>query len=237
MRGKDTEWEDGVKGRGRCPGVPERSGGSDRLDAGRLRVILEALNPRRFVADRACHPREGWVRPHRESSPGGHAAGAAERSWRVPAAGWQRSRRSDERCHRRPATAALQPTLDVDEAAFAEVAGGEVCELTPEDDVEEIRGRLPVDRDPDGRDVLAGCGLPQLGAVNESPDEGRQVDRVSPALVAAEAVWFFVLLVVLLRISAPPVVWIDATVRSGPIAERNRSEGMQSRARLGPCSG
>jgi hypothetical protein len=46
----------------------------------------------------------------------------------------------------------------------------------------------------------------------------------SPGLgVAADAVWFFVLLVSLLRISAPPVVLIDATVESGPIAERNRS--------------
>jgi hypothetical protein len=35
---------------------------------------------------------------------------------------------------------------------------------------------------------------------------------------------FFVLLVVLLRISAPPVVWIDATVNSKPTAERNRSD-------------
>ncbi|NNN15445.1 MAG: hypothetical protein HKL82_06260 [Acidimicrobiaceae bacterium] len=31
------------------------------------------------------------------------------------------------------------------------------------------------------------------------------------------------MLVVLLRIAAPPVVWIDATVTSGPTAERNRS--------------
>ena len=34
----------------------------------------------------------------------------------------------------------------------------------------------------------------------------------------------FVLVVLLLRISAPPVGWIDATVTSGPTAERNRSE-------------
>lgn len=38
------------------------------------------------------------------------------------------------------------------------------------------------------------------------------------------ATGFFVLLVVLLRIAAPPVVWIDATVTSRPTAERNRSD-------------
>ena len=38
-----------------------------------------------------------------------------------------------------------------------------------------------------------------------------------------EAVCFVVLLVLLLRIATPPVVWIDATVESGPTAERNRS--------------
>jgi hypothetical protein len=37
-----------------------------------------------------------------------------------------------------------------------------------------------------------------------------------------EAVCFFVV-VVLLGISAPPVMWIDATVDSRPTAERNRS--------------
>jgi hypothetical protein len=47
------------------------------------------------------------------------------------------------------------------------------------------------------------------------------------------ATGFFVLLVVLLRIAAPPVVWIDATVKSGPIAERNRSEGRRPEHALG----
>src|ERR1035441_9093977 len=37
-----------------------------------------APNSRRFVADRACRPREGWVRAPSGIKPGGHAAGASE---------------------------------------------------------------------------------------------------------------------------------------------------------------
>lgn len=41
---KGTEGKQGVRGRERSPpGIPERSGGSDRLDALRLRVILRRI--------------------------------------------------------------------------------------------------------------------------------------------------------------------------------------------------
>ena len=84
---------------------------------------------------------------------------------------------------------------------------------------------LAVGCNPDGRDVLAGASLPKFGSGNKASDEGHLVHRVSPVLaLCREAAGFFVLLVVLLRISAPPVVWIDATGKSRPTAERNRSE-------------
>jgi len=60
-----------VKGKERSSSrVPERSGGSQRLDAMRLRATLEALKPRRFVANVACCPRGGWVRAPSGIEPG-----------------------------------------------------------------------------------------------------------------------------------------------------------------------
>src|SRR5579875_326962 len=78
--------------------------------------------------------------------------------------------------------AALEPTLDVDEAPLAEVLAGEVSKLAPEDHIVEVGVALAVRGDPDGRDVLAGCGLPQVRSCDEAPDEGHLVHRVSPAL-------------------------------------------------------
>jgi hypothetical protein len=43
-----------------------------------------------------------------------------------------------------PPLAALEPSLDVDEASLAEVRGGEVSELTPEDHVVELGVLLPL---------------------------------------------------------------------------------------------
>ncbi len=78
--------------------------------------------------------------------------------------------------------AALQPSLDVDEATLTKVATSEVCELAPEDHVVELRVALAVRGDPDGRDVLAGAGVPKFESGDEAPDEGDLVDRVSPVL-------------------------------------------------------
>jgi hypothetical protein len=88
---------------------------------------------------------------------------------------------------------ALEPTLDVDEAAFAEVGRGEVSELTPEDHVVELGVALAVGRDTDGRNVLAGCGLPQCGSGDKAPDDGYLVYRVSPrlALVCGDGLCVF----------------------------------------------
>ncbi len=46
----------------------------------------------------------------------------------------------------------------------------------------------------------------------------------SPRDLLSPVAGFFVLLVVLLGIAAPPVVWIDATGKSRATAERNRSD-------------
>nr|WP_298442893.1 hypothetical protein [Ferrimicrobium sp.] len=116
--------------------------------------------------------------------------------------------------------AALEPTLDIDKATLAEELAGEVGELTPEDHVVELSVALAVRGDPDGRDVLAGCGLPQLRGATRRPI--RVTWSTESPWLWTEAVCFFVV-VVLLRIAAPPVMWIDATVQSGPTAERNRS--------------
>jgi hypothetical protein len=64
------------------------------------------------------------------------------------------------------------------------------------------------------------------------PDDVDLVYRVSPWLALAG---FFVLLVVLLDISAPPVVWIDVTGKSRATAERNRSD-LKSLSLLGPAA-
>jgi hypothetical protein len=62
-----------------------------------------------------------------------------------------------------------------------------------------------------------------LASRDKAPDEGDLVYRVSPCLVLAGA-GFFVLLVVLLDISGPPVVRIDVTGKSRATVERNRSD-------------
>jgi hypothetical protein len=46
----------------------------------------------------------------------------------------------------------------------------------------------------------------------------------SPRFWRSLVAGFFVLLVLLLGISAPPVMWIDATGKSRATAERNRSD-------------
>jgi hypothetical protein len=75
--------------------------------------------------------------------------------------------------------AALEPTFDVDEAALAKVAGGEVSELAPEDHIVELGVALAVGRDPDVRDVLPGCGLPQMLSGHQTSDKDHLVDGVS----------------------------------------------------------
>ena len=81
--------------------------------------------------------------------------------------------------------AALESSLDLDEVSLAEVARGEVGELAPEDHVVELGVALAVRGDPDGRDMLAGCGLPQLRSCDEAPDEGHLVHRLAPVLALA----------------------------------------------------
>ncbi len=76
--------------------------------------------------------------------------------------------------------AALESSLDVDEATLAEVAASEGGELAPEDHIVEFGVILAVRGDPDRRDGLTGAGLPKLGSGDEAPDEGDLVYRVSP---------------------------------------------------------
>jgi len=118
--------------------------------------------------------------------------------------------------------AALESSLDLDEATLAKVAASETGGLAPEDHVVELGVALAVRGDLDGRDGLAGAGFPKLGSGNKATDEGDLVTE-SPRDWRSRVAGFFVLLVVLLGISAPPVVWIDATGKSRTTAERNRS--------------
>src|SRR5579875_2795160 len=167
----------GVKGRGRSPpGEPERSGGSDRLDAVRLRATLcdrtreEPLWIGPTISDRAGR-----------EPPRGRAPALRRRCLRSALGGEHLEPVGGDLDGPSSAAvgglplAALEPTL-------AEVLAGEVGELAPEDHVVGLGVALAIRGDPDSRDVLAGCGLPQLRGCDESPDEGDLVHRVSPAL-------------------------------------------------------
>ena len=148
----------GVKKGGRSlPGEPERSGGSDRLDAVRLRATL---------CDRTREE------PLRIGLP------IPERAWREPPRGQGSALR--RRCLRRALRAerlelfgddlhspwsasvgglplaALEPSLEVDEAVLAEVLDGKVGELA-DDRVVKLGVALAVRGDSDGRDGRADC--------------------------------------------------------------------------------
>ena len=92
--------------------------------------------------------------------------------------------------------------------------------LTPQDQVVELCVAPAVGGDPDGRNVLAGCGLTQFRCGHQVPDEGDLVHQVSPRGALVRATGLSVLLVLLLRIVHLHAVWTDASVKSGPIAER-----------------
>jgi hypothetical protein len=103
--------------------------------------------------------------------------------------------------------AALEPTLAVDEASLAEVTRGEVSELTPETTswtsawlLPLVATRTVVTRLPEAASRISGAATSRPMRVTWLTE--------SPRLwLAAGAVWFFVLLLVLLRIFfAPPVV-------------------------------
>jgi hypothetical protein len=73
---------------------------------------------------------------------------------------------------------ALEAPFNVDEAALAEVAGGEVSELAPEDHVVELGVALAVGRETHVRDVLARAGLPEFRGGDEASDAGYLDDGV-----------------------------------------------------------
>lgn len=102
-----------------------------------------------------------------------------------------------------------------------------LSELTPKDHVVELGVRLAGRRYPDGRDVLAGCGLPQLRSGDQAADEGDLVHPVSLrlALVLGDGLVRVVDLVAA-HCAHLHVVWIDASGKAGTIAERNRPDLM-----------
>src|ERR1039457_3712242 len=77
-----------------------------------------------------------------------------------------------------PATS-LDASCHVDEASLFEVAGCEVGELAPQNAVVELGRGSGVRSDPDGCDVLAISGLPELRVGDEASDQGHLVDGVA----------------------------------------------------------
>ncbi len=182
---KDTEGKLVVKGKGRIPsGVPERSNGSDRLDALRLRAILKRTEPQNIRCGSGLpSPRGLGENPLRDEPRWLCRRGALGRE-RLEPVGDNLNGASSAAVGGLP-LAALESSLDVDEATLAEVAASEACELAPEDYVVELGVALAVRGDPDGRDGIAGAGLPKFGSSDKAPDEGDLIHRVSSGLTLA----------------------------------------------------
>jgi hypothetical protein len=172
-----------MESRGRDPkgssGEPERSGGSDRLDAVRLRDIMDG-GPREDRSGSSLVLEEEDILPEDRSERSRcRSFRSALGRERLEPVGNDLDGASSAAVRDLP-LAALESSLDVDEATLAEVDASEAGELTPEDHVVELGMTLAVRGDPNGRDGLAGAGLPKLGSGDESPDEGDLVHRVSP---------------------------------------------------------
>ena len=74
--------------------------------------------------------------------------------------------------------AALEPTLDVDESAFAEVAAREFCHLAPQDDIVKLGRRAAIGGHPGRGDRRARSGVAHFWGGYEPPDQGDLVDRI-----------------------------------------------------------